>query len=47
MISSRGHLKLVDFGFAEIVCDKKPLRRRGTPDYMAPELLIGLPYGTL
>ena len=41
-----GHLKLTDFGMAKHVEGGKAHRgsRVGTPEYMAPELIRGLPY---
>lgn len=38
---NKGHLKLVDFGFAKAMKQLKTLTNCGTPAYVAPEVLIG------
>lgn len=38
---NRGHLKLVDFGFAKALKTLKTATNCGTPAYVAPEVLIG------
>jgi len=46
MIAMDGHLVLADFGLAwqlEPGCDP-PASRVGTPEYCAPEVLLGKPY---
>ena len=40
MIDETGHVKLVDFGFAKRVDNKKLKTLCGTPEYMAPEILL-------
>jgi protein kinase X len=40
LISSDGHLKITDFGFAKKVSDKT-FTLCGTPEYLAPEIIIG------
>ena len=47
MITHRGFIKLVDFGFAKQV----PAKERtytfcGTPEYIAPEVILGNGYGS-
>ena len=37
-------LKLVDFGFAEVINDKELKSKAGTPGYIAPEVFKGQPY---
>lgn len=39
----RGHIKLVDFGFAKILRgpNKKSQTNCGTPQYLAPEIIRG------
>ncbi len=39
MIGNDGYLKLIDFGFAK-VCRKHTYTVCGTPDYIAPEVLL-------
>eukprot|EP00300_Choanocystis_sp_HF-7_P025700 c2780_g1_i2.p1 GENE.c2780_g1_i2~~c2780_g1_i2.p1 ORF type:complete len:339 (-),score=78.46 c2780_g1_i2:102-1118(-) len=36
--------KITDFGFAEVMKDKKLTASCGTPEYVAPEILLGKPY---
>ena len=38
---NRGHVKLVDFGFAKAMKTLKTVTNCGTPAYVAPEVLIG------
>eukprot|EP00300_Choanocystis_sp_HF-7_P027869 c33142_g1_i1.p1 GENE.c33142_g1_i1~~c33142_g1_i1.p1 ORF type:complete len:328 (-),score=64.19 c33142_g1_i1:53-1036(-) len=42
--SSESPFKLTDFGFAEVMRDKKLTASCGTPEYVAPEILLGRPY---
>ena len=39
MIDAEGYIKMVDFGFAKVVTDKT-YTLCGTPEYMAPEILL-------
>lgn len=39
MIDAMGYIKMVDFGFAKVVTDKT-FTLCGTPEYMAPEILL-------
>lgn len=39
LIDSNGYLKLADFGFAKVVTDRT-FTICGTPDYIAPEVLL-------
>lgn len=44
---SDSDIKIADFGFAKRVMNEKCLRTQcGTPGYVAPEILEGVPYGT-
>ena len=46
-MSHKGHVKLVDFGFAKILSrlDARTETNCGTPAYIAPEILKSIPYG--
>ncbi|CAN0366639.1 unnamed protein product, partial [Laminaria digitata] len=37
-------IKLADFGFACSVAKKKVITKCGTPEFMAPEILLGKPH---
>lgn len=37
-------IKLVDFGFAEIINEKELVSKAGTPGYIPPEVFKILPY---
>lgn len=39
MIGADGYLKLIDYGFAKVVT-KRTYTICGTPDYIAPEILL-------
>ena len=45
LFDSRGNLKLADFGLCQIMKDGSALKTRcGSPDYVAPEIILNLPY---
>ena len=44
LIDAEGYLKLVDFGFAKVVKDRT-YTVCGTPEYLAPELVLGKGHG--
>ena len=44
MIHADGYLKLIDFGFAK-VCTKRTYTICGTPEYIAPEILLNQGHG--
>ena len=43
MIDSEGYAKIVDLGFAKVVVDKT-FTFCGTPDYLAPEIIMSKGY---
>lgn len=46
MLDSKGHTKLVDFGFAkQLSKNGKALTNCGTPDYVAPEVVKNIGAG--
>ncbi len=45
LIDSDGYLKVVDFGFAKVVEDRT-YTLCGTPEYLAPELVLGKGHST-
>ncbi|OLY84702.1 Serine/threonine-protein kinase Sgk1 [Smittium mucronatum] len=50
LLDQFGHLRIVDFGLVKILGGSDPQRSRaytfcGTPEYMAPEILLRHPYG--
>ncbi|KAL6074229.1 cAMP-dependent protein kinase catalytic subunit, variant 3 [Balamuthia mandrillaris] len=45
LLDAFGHIKLTDFGFAKEITDRT-WTMCGTPDYIAPEVLLGRGYGT-
>lgn len=45
MIDQTGYLKLVDFGFSKQIENKRTYTLCGTPEYLAPEVLLGKGYG--
>ena len=44
LIASDGYIKLTDFDFAKII-DGRTYTLCGTPEYFAPEILLGKGYG--
>jgi len=47
LIDSHGYLKIIDFGVAERVVNGKIFEARGTPFYMAPEVILARGYTTV
>ncbi|KAJ3074028.1 camp-dependent protein kinase catalytic subunit [Podochytrium sp. JEL0797] len=45
LISSSGHIKITDFGFAKQIKDDQTWTLCGTPDYLAPEIIKAKGYG--
>jgi protein kinase A len=45
LIGLDGYLRLVDFGFAKQCLTGKTLSRLGTPNYIAPEILLNKGHG--
>ena len=44
LIDGQGYLKLTDFGFAKVV-ESKTYTLCGTPEYLAPEMLLNKGHG--
>jgi len=44
LLDHKGFLRLIDFGFAK-VCEDKTYTICGTPEYMAPEMILNQGYG--
>jgi serine/threonine protein kinase len=40
LLDAQGHLKLTDFGFAKAIGAKRTYTLCGTPDYLAPEIIL-------
>ena len=41
LLDAKGHMKITDLGFAKIVTgDKRTYTLCGTPDYLAPEIIL-------
>lgn len=40
LLSRNGHIRLIDFGFSKIIEDNRTYTLCGTPEYVAPELLL-------
>jgi protein kinase X len=45
LLDKNGHIKLSDFSFAKVVRDGRTLTTCGTPEYMAPEVILGTGHG--
>ena len=45
LINGDGYLKLTDFGFSKFTKDIKTHSRIGTPNYIAPEILLNKGHG--
>ena len=41
LIDARGHIKITDFGFAKVLYRQKTWTLCGTPEYLAPEIILG------
>ena len=40
LLDAAGHLKLTDFGFAKAIGARRTYTLCGTPDYLAPEIIL-------
>lgn len=40
LLDAAGHLKLTDFGFAKAIGPRRTYTLCGTPDYLAPEIIL-------
>lgn len=45
MLSASGHIKFIDFGFAKQLISDRTNSVLGSPEYMAPELVMKRPHG--
>ncbi len=45
LLDARGNLKIADFGFAKVIPDNRTWTLCGTPEYLAPEIIIGRGHG--
>lgn len=45
LLDAEGHLRLTDFGFAKAVGAKRTYTLCGTPDYLAPEIILNKGHG--
>ncbi len=41
LIDREGHIKIADFGFAKKLTHAKTFTLCGTPEYLAPEIIMG------
>jgi serine/threonine protein kinase len=46
LVDSEGYVRIADFGLSRVLCNGVAHSRCGTPGYVAPELLQGMPYST-
>lgn len=40
LLDPEGHIKITDFGFAKVIGTKRTYTLCGTPDYLAPEIIL-------
>ena len=40
LLDKFGHLRMTDFGFAKVIGSKRTYTLCGTPDYLAPEIIL-------
>ena len=45
LLDAQGHIKLTDFGFSKHLNDSKTWTLCGTPEYLAPEIILGKGHG--
>jgi len=45
LLTSAGHIKITDFGFAKLVNSERTFSLCGTPDYLAPEIIQSSGHG--
>lgn len=40
LLDGKGYIKMTDFGFAKVVGNRRTYTLCGTPDYLAPEIIL-------
>lgn len=40
LLDSKGFIKMTDFGFAKVISNSRTYTLCGTPDYLAPEIIL-------
>ena len=40
LLDGKGFIKMTDFGFAKVVSNQRTYTLCGTPDYLAPEIIL-------
>jgi serine/threonine protein kinase len=45
LLDARGNIKIADFGFAKVIPDNRTWTLCGTPEYLAPEIIVGRGHG--
>lgn len=40
LLDAKGFIKMTDFGFAKVITNSRTYTLCGTPDYLAPEIIL-------
>ena len=40
LLDAKGFIKMTDFGFAKVITNNRTYTLCGTPDYLAPEIIL-------